>query len=70
MVINMNKHLDLLNDLYCWFYMKYNIDDIDTETLRRVANNTIIHYLKNDINYEMWGWECNRVKQQHEQQNN
>jgi hypothetical protein len=50
--------------------MKYNIDDIDTETLRRVANNTIIHYLKNDINYEMWGWECNRVKQQHEPQNN
>ncbi len=68
--MNMNKHLDLLNDLYCWFYMKYNIEDIDTEKLRRVGNSTITHYLKNDINYEMWRWECDNVKQQHEPQNN
>jgi hypothetical protein len=66
----MNKHLDLLNDLYCWFYIKYNIEDINTEKLRRVANNTITFYLENNINLEMWrwGWECDRVKQEHEYQ--
>ena len=68
--MNMNKHLDLLNDLYCWFYIKYNIEDIDTEKLRRVGNNTITYYLENNINYGMWMWECDRIKQQHEPQNN
>jgi hypothetical protein len=66
----MNKHLDLLNDLYCWFYIKYNIDDIDTEKLRRVGNSTITHYLENNVNYGMWRWECDNIKQQHEPQNN
>jgi hypothetical protein len=64
----MNKHLDLLNDLYCWFYIKYNIEDIDTENLRQVGNNTITYYLENNINYGVW--ECDRIKQQHEPQNN
>ena len=68
----MNKHLDLLNDLYCWFYMKYNIDDINTEKLRRVGNSTITYYLENNINYRMsqgiWLWECDRIK--HELQYN
>jgi hypothetical protein len=66
----MNKHLDLLNDLYCWFYIKYNIEDIDTENLRQVGNNTITYYLENNINLGMWIWECDRIKQQHEPQNN
>ena len=68
MVINMNKHLDLLNDLYCWFYIKYNIEDIDTENLRQVGNNTITYYLENNINYGVW--ECDRIKQEYEPQNN
>ena len=66
----MNKHLDLLNDLYCWFYIKYNIEDIDTEKLRQAGNNTITYYLENNINLGILIWECDRIKQRHEQQNN
>ena len=68
--MNMNKHLDLLNDLYCWFYIKYNIEDIDTENLRQAGNNTITYYLENNINLGILIWECDRIKQQHEPQNN
>jgi len=66
----MDKHLDILNDLYYWFYIKYNIEDINTEKLRRVGNKTITYYLENNIILGMWQWECDRIKQRYEPQHN
>ena len=63
----MNKHLDILNDLYYWFYIKYNNEDINTEKLRRVSDKTITYYLEHDIAY-LWNWDVDQVKQIHKQQ--
>ena len=64
----MDKHLDILNDLYYWFYTKYNNEDINTEKLRRVSDKTITYYLEHDIILGTWQWECDITKQIHEKQ--
>ena len=62
----MNKHLDILNDLYCWFYLKYsNGIDINVKKLRRVSNKTITYYLKYEMVYS-WNWDCDQIKRGYE----
>lgn len=62
----MNKHLDILNDLYCWFYLKYsNGIDINVEKLRRVSDKTITYYLEHDIAYP-WNWDVDQIKRGYE----
>ena len=57
----MDKHLDTLVNLYIWFYMKYNDENINIKKLTRVSESTITYYLKHDIAHQ-WNWDCDMVK--------
>ena len=45
----MDKHIDTLVNLYIWFYMKHNDENINIKKLRRVSESTIICYLTYDF---------------------
>lgn len=64
----MDKHLNTLVNLYIWFYMKYNDENINIKKLTRVSESTITYYLEHDIT-SLWNWECDRIKQIYEKQN-
>lgn len=64
----MDKHLDTLVNLYIWFYMKYNDENINIKKLMRVSESIITYYLEHDIAHQ-WNWDCDMVKQIHEKQN-
>lgn len=57
----MNKHINILIDLYIWFYTKYNKESINIKKLRNVTTSTIIWYLKYDIIYQ-WNWDVDMIK--------
>ena len=64
----MDKHLDTLVNLYIWFYMKYNDENINIKKLTRVSESTITYYLKHDIAHQS-NWDVDMIKQIHEKQN-
>lgn len=61
----MDKHINILIDLYIWFYTKYNNESINITKLRNIAKSTITCYLEYTIIYQ-WNWDVDMVKQIHE----